>query len=46
LVNAIINDMPQAMFDCPITNCGRKFKIKEEMEKHVERRHGGGGSKE
>jgi uncharacterized C2H2 Zn-finger protein len=34
--------MPQAMFDCPINNCGRKFKNKDEMEKHVERRHGGG----
>jgi len=27
------------MFDCPIDKCGRKFKNKDELDKHVERRH-------
>jgi hypothetical protein len=40
MVNALINDMPEAMYDCPDTKCGRKFKNKEELDKHVERRHG------
>lgn len=39
-VNALINDMPEIMFDCPIEKCGRKFKNKEELDKHLERRHG------
>jgi len=40
MVNALINDMPEPMFDCPDTKCGRKFKNKDELEKHIERRHG------
>lgn len=40
LINQIINDMPEAMFDCPIEKCGRKFKNEDELQKHVERRHG------
>jgi uncharacterized C2H2 Zn-finger protein len=39
LVNALINDMPEAMFNCPDVKCGRKFKNKDELDKHVERRH-------
>lgn len=39
LINALINDMPEAMFDCPMNACGRKFKIKEDLDKHLERRH-------
>ena len=27
LVNALINDMPEASFDCPDVKCGRKFKF-------------------
>ena len=40
MVNALVNDMPEPMFDCPDTACGRKFKNKEELNKHRERRHG------
>lgn len=40
LLNALVNDMPEITVDCPIENCGRKFKNKEELEKHMERRHG------
>jgi len=40
LVNALINDMPEQAFDCPDVQCGRKFKNKEELDKHIERRHG------
>ena len=39
IVNALINDMPEPVFDCTINNCGRKFKNKEELDKHIERRH-------
>lgn len=39
LVNALINDMPEPMFECNDKECGRKFKNKEELEKHIERRH-------
>jgi predicted secreted protein len=39
LVNALINDMPDIAFDCPDLKCGRKFKSKEELDKHIERRH-------
>eukprot|EP00347_Sterkiella_histriomuscorum_P012834 403367048 len=39
MVNALINDMPEAMFNCTDQKCGRKFRNKEELEKHVERRH-------
>jgi len=39
MVNALINDMPEAMLRCPDEACGRKFKNKEELDKHVERRH-------
>ena len=39
LVNALINDMPEPMFDCYHKECGRKFKNKEELDKHMERRH-------
>ena len=40
LLNALVNDMPEITVDCPIENCGRKFKNNEELEKHMERRHG------
>jgi hypothetical protein len=40
MVNALINDMPEPMFDCPDKACGRKFKNKEELTLHVDRRHG------
>jgi hypothetical protein len=36
MVNALINDMPEPMFDCPDEKCGRKFKNKEELDKHIE----------
>ena len=39
MVNALINDMPEAMLSCPDERCGRKFKNKEELDNHVERRH-------
>ena len=39
LVNKLTNDMPEPVFDCNIDNCGRKFKNKQELEKHIERRH-------
>lgn len=39
LVNALINDMPEPMYDCIHKACGRKFKNKEDLEKHMERRH-------
>lgn len=39
LVNALINDMPELAFDCPDVKCGRKFKNKEELNQHIERRH-------
>jgi len=41
MVNALINDMPEPMYGCPHGTCGRKFKNKEELDKHIERRHGG-----
>ena len=41
LVNALINDMPQAMFSCSLETCGRKFKNKDELDNHIQRRHGG-----
>ena len=40
LLNALVNDMPEITVDCPVVNCGRKFTNKEELEKHMERRHG------
>lgn len=40
MVNALINDMPEPMFGCPDSSCGRKFKVKAELDKHIERRHG------
>jgi hypothetical protein len=40
LINALINDMPEPVFDCSIDGCGRKFKNKDELAKHIERRHG------
>jgi hypothetical protein len=40
LINALINDMPEAAFECEVDSCGRKFKNKDELEKHIERRHG------
>jgi hypothetical protein len=40
MVNALINDMPEPMFNCLDVKCGRKFKNQEELEKHIERRHG------
>ena len=39
IVNALINDMPEPVFDCMIGNCGRKFKSKDELDNHVARRH-------
>ena len=39
LINALINDMPEMAFDCPDAKCGRKFKNREELDKHMERRH-------
>ena len=45
LINALINDMPETAFECPDINCGRKFKNKEELDKHVERRHNKAGGK-
>jgi len=39
LVNALINDMPETAFECTDGKCGRKFKNKDELDKHVERRH-------
>lgn len=32
LVNALINDMPEPMYNCPDEKCGRKFKNREELE--------------
>jgi hypothetical protein len=40
LVNALVNDMPEVTKDCPIGVCGRKFKSQQELDKHLERRHG------
>ena len=41
LLNQLVNDMPDVLENnCPIESCGRKFKTKEELQKHVERRHG------
>ena len=40
MVNALINDLPEPMFDCPDKVCGRKFKNKDELANHLERRHG------
>ena len=40
LLNQLVNDMPEVTKDCPIANCGRKFKSQEELQKHLERRHG------
>jgi uncharacterized C2H2 Zn-finger protein len=31
--------MPEPMLDCPDEKCGRKFKNKDELKKHVDRRH-------
>jgi hypothetical protein len=39
LINALINDMPEAAFECDVASCGRKFKNREELEQHKERRH-------
>lgn len=39
LVNALINDMPEVTFKCADVLCGRRFKNREELDKHTERRH-------
>jgi hypothetical protein len=31
--------MPEPMLECLDKECGRKFKSKEERDKHMERRH-------
>jgi len=44
LVNALINDMPEPMYSCTaVDKCGRKFKNPDELQSHIERRHGGDG---
>lgn len=40
MMNQLVNDMPEVTQDCPIDGCGRKFKSPEELQKHLERRHG------
>lgn len=40
MMNQLVNDMPEVTQDCPIGTCGRKFKKPEELQKHLERRHG------
>ncbi len=45
LINALINDMPETAFECPDINCGRKFKNKEELDQHIERRHNKAGGR-
>ena len=35
LINALINDMPEPMYDCTIDACGRKFKNKENNKKKL-----------
>lgn len=40
LINALVNDMPEVTKDCPVAECGRKFKNQQELEKHLDRRHG------
>ena len=32
--------MPEVTKECTIDGCGRKFKSLEELQKHMERRHG------
>ena len=39
LMNNLINVLPELMFNCPIQDCGRKFKVAEELAQHVSRRH-------
>ena len=40
MMNQLVNDMPELTQDCPIGTCGRKFKKPEELQNHLERRHG------
>lgn len=40
ILNQLVNDMPEVLRDCPIDDCGRKFKSQQELQKHLERRHG------
>lgn len=39
LLNALVNDMPEMVKNCPFTECGRKFKSQKELDGHLERRH-------
>lgn len=39
LLNALVNDMPELIKDCPVPGCGRKFKNDADLENHVTRRH-------
>lgn len=40
LTNDVINNLPEQTFDCPKSDCGRKFKNQEELDSHMSRRHG------
>lgn len=39
VVNALVNVIPEESFACNEDGCGRKFKTKEQLEKHRQRRH-------
>lgn len=39
LINDLVNNLPEALHECPQEGCKRKFKTKDEMQKHFERRH-------
>ena len=39
LINDLVNNLPEAMHECPQEGCKRKFKTKDEMQKHFDRRH-------
>jgi len=40
LINTLVNDMPEVTKDCPMKGCGRKFKSQQDLDKHLDRRHG------
>lgn len=39
-INQLVNDMPEVTKECTFGTCGRKFKSLEELQKHMDRRHG------
>lgn len=39
IINTVINIIPEEKHECQVDACGRKFKTKEELKVHTQRRH-------